>query len=205
MWEDYGIYNPGPIQPVVKFRENLGIWTQNGWEYYRAEYIEPMPRSAPLVADVVALAGATGLAANATIQKQVVVALQLNDKELLQLRWEPLDNVEGVLWEQSGSGRFISRSAQARVDRGTSKYDPYLATTTFFVLGRDRDMNLEARNPMGVATPTARFAFWGYRYVLSALKPLDSRYAAAVQQGDLSAVKNQIGPVTWIPAEGRAS
>jgi len=210
------IYCSGPIRPVVKIRENMSIWTGGAWEHYRAEFIEPMPRSTPLVVEMVTASGATLLAAGATIAKRVVAILQLNGLELLHLRWEPLDNVEGVLWEQSGTGRFQSRGAVARVDRNTVTRDPYLSTTTFFIIGRDRDMNLEVRNPMRYATPTARFQFWGYRYMLKAIVdeavanlpetgPLTkARARAALRAGDLDVVKRLIGATTWLPAEGRA-
>jgi len=204
MFESAGIYDPGPIKPVVQIKENLSVWTLGKWEHYRVDFIEPMPRSTPMQVEMVVASGATTLAANGTIAKRVVAALQLNGDEFFHLRWEPIDNVEGVLWEQAGTGRYQGRSAMARVDRSTKLYDPYLATTTFWILGRDRDMNLEVRNPMGYATPTARFAFWGYRYLLTELEIPQSE-KAAVNRGDLDAVRRAIGATTWLPAEGRAS
>lgn len=204
---DTGIYAPGPIKPAVKIKENLSLWTSGGWEYYRTDFIEPMPRSTPLVVEMVVASGATALVAGGTIAKRIVAILQLNELEFLHLRWEPLDNVEGVLWERAGQGRFMSRSATARVDRGTRTYDPYLATTTFFILGRDRDMNLEVRNPMSYATPVARFAFWGYRYILTPLLPegVSDADKAALRRGEVDVVKRIIGATTWVPAEGRAA
>lgn len=204
---DTGIYAPGPIKPAVKIKENLSLWTSGGWEYYRTDFIEPMPRSTPLVVEMVVASGATALAAGGTIAKRIVAILQLNELEFLHLRWEPLDNVEGVLWERAGQGRFMSRGATARVDRNTKTYDPYLATTTFFILGRDRDMNLEVRNPMSYATPVARFAFWGYRYILTLLLPegVSDADKAALRRGEVDVVKRIIGATTWVPAEGRAA
>ena len=207
MFDTDGIYAPGPIKPVAKIKENLAIWTSGVWKHYRIEHIEPMPRSAPLVAEMVTLSLATTLAAGGTIARRLLPILQLNLGEFLHLRWEPLDNVEGVLWEVSGQGRFISRGAQARVDRNTKTYDPYLATTTFWIIGGlERDMNLEVRNPMSYATPVARFAFWGYRYNLTDLtvgmSDVDKKALAA---GDLEGVKRLIGATTWLPAEGRVA
>lgn len=203
MFENSGIYDPGPIKPVVQIKENISVYTRSRWEHYRVDYIEPMPRSTPMVVEMVVASGATSLVANGTIAKRVVAILQLNTLEFLHLRWEPLDNVQGVLWETAGNARYNARSVQAFVDRNTAKYDPYLATTTFWIMGIDRDMNLEARNPMGYATPVARFAFWGYRYILSELV-VDQAYRAAVAQGDVDAVRKTIGATTWLPAEGRA-
>jgi len=204
VWNTDSIYSAGPIVPVVKIKENISVWTRSQWEHYRVEFIEPMPRSSPLMIEAVTLAGGTALAAGATINKRVVAALQLNEGEFLHLRWEPLDNVEGVLWEQSGQGRFNTRQIMARVDLTTRLYDPYLATSTFWILGKDRDINLEVRNPMtGYPTPTARFQFWGYRYILTQHMIPDTDKAAA-QRGDLDTVRRNVGATTWLPAEGRA-
>ncbi|MBA7607062.1 hypothetical protein ES703_14214 [subsurface metagenome] len=161
-----GIYDSDPISPIAKIKENLSIWTRSNWSHFKINYIEPIPRSNPTMVEMVAASGATAIAIYGTIAKRLVAILQLNALEFLQLRWEPLDDVEGVLWQLSSTGRFASRAIHARVSRFTAIRDPYLATTTFFILGRDRAMNLEVRNPNPVALPQARFVFFGYRYLL---------------------------------------
>lgn len=177
------IYDNGPISPIAKIKENLSIWTLGKWLHYQIENIEPLPRSTPMIVEMVLASGATTILANGIIAKQVVPILQLSDLEFTHLRWEPIDDVEGVLWEQAGTGRFVTRSVHARVTRFTGIRDPYLATTTFWILGRDRDMNLEVRNPNPVPLPQARFAFWGFRYMLKSLA-------------------GQPSQTTWVPAEG---
>ena len=178
------IYDNGPISPIARINENLSIWTTGKWEHYHINFIEPMPRSSPMIIEMVVASGAVVIAANGIVAKQVVALLQLADLELLHLRWEPIDDMEGVLWEQSSQGRFVARNVHARVDRLTGLRDPYLATTTFYVMGRERDMNLEVRNPAGIAMPLARFAFFGYRYLLNALDSVPDN-------------------TTYLPAEGR--
>ena len=187
-----GIYDSGPISPVAKFKENLSVFTLGQWSHYRVDFIEPMPWSSQMVVEMVVASGATTVAANGTIAQRLVAILQLTDNNLLQLRWQPLDDVEGVLWEQAGTGRFVTRGVHSRVDLFTVTRDPYLSTTTFFIIGKDRDMNLEVRNPRPVAQALARFVFFGFRYVLS---PLDSASVQAIEEGRK--------PTTWLPAEGR--
>lgn len=189
-----GIYDSEPIQPLAKIKENLSIWTVGQWEHYRIEYMEPIPRSSPLMVEMVTASGAAIIAANGTIGKQVIAFLQLADKELMHLRFEPIDDMEGILWEQSSQGRFVARSVHARVNLLTSTRDPYLATTTFFILGQNRDMNLEVRNPEPVARPLARFVFWGYRYILS---PLPEEAKRRIEASQLNS--------TWLPAEGKGA
>jgi len=189
-----GIYDGGVIAPIAKIKENLSIWTVGQWSHYRIEYIEGIPWSSPTTVEMVTASGAATIAANGTISKQVIAFLQLADLELMHLRWEPIDDMEGVLWEQSSQGRFIARALHARVDMLTSARDPYLATTTFFVLGRNRDMNLEVRNPAPVARALARFVFFGYRYVLS---ELTAEVKKGIEEGRVNS--------TWLPAEGRTA
>ncbi len=186
-----GIYDGGVIAPVAKIQENLSIFTVGHYVHYKIKYIEPMPWSSQMVVEAVVASGATTLAANGTIAQQLVNILLLNDNNLLQLRWQPLDDVEGILWEQGGTARYVTRGVHSRVDLATVTRDPYLATTTFFILGKDRDMNLEVRNPRAVAQAVARFVFFGYRYVL---KPLDDITARGIEEMRI--------PSTWLPAEG---
>lgn len=206
MAEVANLYDSGPISPICKPRENLSIWTLGRYAHYNVAFIEPIPRSSPTVVEMVTLSGATILPAAGIIAKQVVAILLLSELEFLHLRWFPLDDVEGVLWEQAGTARFSTRSVQARVSQFTPEFDPYLATTTFWILGRQRDMNLEVRNLSAIyPTPVARFAFFGFRYILTAL-PVFAPSADdknKLEQGDLETVKRLIGNTTWLPAEGR--
>lgn len=203
-----GIYDSAPIQPICKIGENLSIMSLRVYNHYRAKYIEPIPAGPASTIEMVANSGGTVLAANGTIQRSVITVLQLNDLEFLHLRWEPLENVEGVLWELSGTQKFGSRSIQARVDKLTKFRDPFLATTTFWILGQNHDMQLEVRNPMGVAIPAARFVFFGYRYVLeprdlSAVPPAEQvKLKNCSTDDELKSVAKWIGTTTFVPAEG---
>ena len=202
-----GIYDSAAIQPVARFKDNLSILSLGKWAHYRINYVEPIPPGPASTVEMVTATLNTAIAAGATIAKSIVAILQLNDMELAHLRWEPLDNVEGVLWELSGQARFNTRNIHARVDIQTKLRDPYLVTTTFFVMGLQRDMNLEVRNPMAYPTSVARFRFWGFRYLLSPLRfkgitPADEE---ALSNGDPDVVKRYLGATTWLPAEGKQS
>jgi hypothetical protein len=179
------IYDNGPISPVAKIKDNLSIFTEkNDWDHYLIDYIEPIPMSSPFQVEMITANGFTQMAANGSMQKAVVQILQMNSNELLHLRWYPIDDVHGLLWQLSGQARFSSRGAHAHVTQATSTFDPYLATTTFWVLGGEvsKDMNLEVRNPNPVVISQARFAFFGYRYVLRKLAsmPAHTTYLPAV-------------------------
>jgi len=218
MSEVANIYDNGPLSLVARIKDTISVYTAKKWAHYQIAYAEPWPRSSPLRVDLVALSGATAIAANGNITKRLVPILQVTDGEMLCVRFEPLDDVEGVVWEQSGTGRFNSRNNHARVDMATGLRDPYLASTTFFIMGYQRDMNLEAQNPNPIALPQARFQFWGYRYVVDEIspdltgivdqngRPDKNRQEDIIRQlaaGDKATVAQFIGPTTWLPAEGR--
>lgn len=212
------IYDNGSISLIARIKDNISVYTAKKWEHYQIAYAEPWPRSSPLRVDMVALAGATTIAANGRITKRLVAILQVTDGEMLHVRFEPLDDIEGVVWEQSGTGKFNSRNTHARVSMATCLRDPYLTTSTVFIMGHQRDMNLEAQNPNPVTLNQARFQFWGFRYVLDAIVPdLSSvrtpdgqpdqakrdEITRLLASGDKATVAQYIGPTTWLPAEGR--
>ena len=91
------------------------------------------------------------------------------------------------------------------MDSNTRQWDRHLSTTTFWVLGLNRDMNLEVRNRTAFAQPIARFIFMGYRMLLKAydLSALTTNEKRAMTRGDKEVVAKIIGPTTWVQAEGR--
>lgn len=192
-----GIYDSDYVQASCKVRENLSIWTSGKWKHYHVEMIEPFPAGPDNQVDMVALAGLTALPASGTIAKRVVAALQLNDTEMLHLRWCPIDFVAGRLWEQAGQTKFATARTHPRVDPFTVNFDPFFSSTTFWIVGSNRDMNLETLNPIAVAIPAARFQFWGLRYILT-------EYTKLAGVSDTKEVMAAIGPTTWLPGEYRA-
>ena len=99
------IYDNGPISPIAKIKENLSVWSRGAWHHYNIDYIEPIPRSSPTVVNMIT-APATTIGIYGTISKRLVAFLQVADLELLHMRWEPLDDVEGVLWELPTTARL---------------------------------------------------------------------------------------------------
>lgn len=208
-----GIYDSEFIQPIAKIKENLAIWTVGKWLYYTIQYLEPLPPGPASTVDTVALqlaaGGAAAIAANGTINKLATTVLQMQSGDFLHCRWEPLDNVEGLLWEQAGQQRFMTKNIHARTDRRVRLWDYNLVTTTFGIIGTNRDISLETRNPTAYALPSARFVFFGYRYVIEEIAaakcPSNPTQQRALDVGDAKTVRDVIGAVTYFPAEGRQS
>jgi len=205
MSEISGIYDSSVISPVAKVKQNLAIMTHTRYEYYQIDYLEPIPPGPANIVDAVTASGNTSIAAGGTIQKQIVTILQVNHLELLHLRFKVLDaGIEAVIWELSGQQKFKSKNLHCRIDQDADRCDPTFSGTTFFVLGIDRDMNLEVRNSMGYAAPMARVMFWGFRYMLRPIVSEQHSDYNNLSQGDPEAIRRaNIGPVTFLPAEGR--
>jgi len=193
-----GIYDAAPIQQICKIMENISVWTVSKWYHFKVEMIEPFPPGQSNLVDMVAVTGGVSIAANGTLNKTVVTALQLNDFELLHLRFCPIDFVEGRLWEQAGQGKFMTSRTHARIDPFTHNFDPYFSTTTFWIVGSNRDMALEVFNPLAVAQPAARFQFWGLKYIIV-------EHTSLRGVSDPKVIQAAIGQTTWLPAEARIS
>jgi len=218
MSEVANIYDNGPLSLIARIKDTISVWTAKKWSHYRIEYAEPWPRSEQTRVDLVALNNVTAIAANGTLAKLLVPLLQVTDNEMLCIRFEPLDDVQFAVWEQPGTGRFVSRNTQSRIEMATKLQDPYMASSTFCIMGFQREMNLEVFNPNPIPLVQARAQLWGYRYILEEIMPdlsnitqqggqpdkvRQNRITKALADGDKAAVQEFIGPTTWVPAEGR--
>jgi len=174
------------MAPVCQIKEHLAIWSDKEWLGFQVDFIEPVPRSSAYVVDLIAIAAAAPLAPGAAIAGQLLPILQVGSNELVHNRWYVIDDIEGQLWQLSRMARFNPRGGQAGVTLLTPVYDPWLATTTFWVLGGlgDRDAMVGCTNISGAIIPQARLGFFGYRYILKAevrVHP-NARYLPAMGQ-----------------------
>ena len=193
MPETSGIYDSGPIVPVCKIMENLAVLSGGDYHFFQVLFVEPLPRSSPMIADMVQIvqgAAGPGIAAGGILNQTLIPYLRINKgvtiSELLHLRFEPIDDVECLLWETASVGRFATNFVRARVSRFTAARDPFLSSSTIFIMGQDNDINIGVANPNAVLVPQARVAFWGYRYHLGEelkAKPANVTYVVAEGKG----------------------
>lgn len=164
------LYDNGPISPICQIKEHLAIWSEQHWMGFEAEYIEPIPRSSAYIVDLLQVPGVPvlTLAVGGTILGQLITVLQVSANELVHNRWFAIDDIEGQLWQLANMARFGPRGGQAGVNLFTPIYDPWLATTTFWVLGGlgDKDARIGCTNLSGAVLPMARLGFFGFRYIL---------------------------------------
>ena len=163
------LYSSGPMAPMCQIREHLAIWSEQKWMGFQVEYIEPVPRSSVFIIDLVQESGSGPLAPNQQVAGQLLDAIRVNANELSHNRWFVIDDIEGQLWQLSNMARFAPRGGQAGVTRFSPFYDPYLASTTFWVLGGlgDKDARIGCTNISGATIPQARIGFFGFKYILT--------------------------------------
>ena len=153
-------FKPGPIEPVVYAGENVLLLDREAYNLYQVAYIEPIPASHPLVANIGAiLAGATA----APFNTQNILDMQYG--QFGQYRVRLLDDVHAVLSQPQSVARFSTKNVNARISVWSHLYDPDDHQTEFFIYEDDR-IFLTATNPTGYNLAQARAAFYGYRYVL---------------------------------------
>jgi len=157
--KDSHTYRSGPIEQVVLPGENVGIWVNKVFEFYKVDYIEPITRSDPVTFDLGALAAG---AVSAVTQ---ITLLQMPSTEFAQLRMEVLDDVNVILYQGRADQRHKLQNVVSTVNRFSAMYDPCGHQTEFYEF-EDNYIFLQATNQTSYALTQARVVFWGYRYVL---------------------------------------
>lgn len=152
-------YKSGPIEPVILPGETVGIWTKGTTEFHTVLWYEGIPRSDPLVVDLLALAAA----AQSTLTQ--LLALEMPNNEFGQFRAIAIDDARFSMWQGRSDGRARLNTRVGAIDRFTNLFDPCGHQTEFYVF-ENNYMYSQALNTTGYALATSRIAFYGFRYVL---------------------------------------
>lgn len=186
--------------PAMQENDVLVVWVQSAYVPMRVTFVEGLPPSTPLRQNLGAIN--TG----ATIQATLITGVQIDDNQLLQLRFRPLDDVNLLLWHQRGQANFWVRNAAAQVSLHTGLYDPTWRSSTFWVYGKDKDPYIEARNTTDYNLGQCRVQMWGWRAITERL-PWSINLVQRTIVGDgnqpLLASPFNGNPIRWIAAEGR--
>lgn len=151
----------GPIEHIAEVGENVLLVEHGLYSLFQIAYIEPVPRSHPLVANVGAIvAGATVPAFNTQ------PILDMNYGQLGQFRSHVLDDVHVTVLQAQALARFALMNVSATVNPFIHLEDPYDILTEF-AIWEQRRVFLRVVNPTGYNLVQARVAFYGHKYVLS--------------------------------------
>lgn len=195
------IDSPSVFPKHCGWKQNLAVWSMGRWHYYNVDYTEPMPLSTQSIVDF----GAQTAGARDALTELTV--FDVDEHQLLQLRFFPLDDVEARLWLTRSQGKFTARGLHAEVSLMTRGVDPYFETTEFNILGRDRNAFFEVRNVGDYTLAQGRLQFWGHKYILRPLQNIVEKLDATgvirpyVQEGQ------SLVPLhtSYTSAEGRQS
>ncbi|RJO60330.1 MAG: hypothetical protein C4542_09570 [Dehalococcoidia bacterium] len=154
-------YRAGPIEPVVEVGHNVLLIFQMKFYLYQVAFIEPVPPSHPLIANIGAInAGIT----SAIFNTQNV--LDMPDGSFGQFRARVLDDIVVTYLQPQASTRNSTRNNNARLTAFNRLYDPNDALSEFYVF-EDERMFLQAVNPTDYNLAQARVVFYGFKYILS--------------------------------------
>jgi len=151
----------GPIEHVAEVGENVLLVEHGQYHLYQIAYIEPIPTSHPLVANVGAIAAGGIVAAFNT-----TALLDLNYGQLGQFRAHVLDDIHVVVRQAQALDRFALMNVTATINAFTRLEDEYDILTEF-AIWEQRRVFLRVTNPTGYPLVQARVAFYGNKYVLS--------------------------------------
>jgi hypothetical protein len=154
-------YNSVNFPTSLKQEQNLALWLRGGYKYFVVNFIEGIPEDQRTMQDLGAIA------ANGQTNLTQITVANMNDNEIGEFRFRPLDDVALEAYLPNAQGRFVINAALSRVSLFTGVSDRDWAITTVVVYGNDRSLSLVAYNPTDYAIPKARVQFWGYRYILS--------------------------------------
>lgn len=185
---DWYSSKPGPITPVALPGHNVAIWTGVVWVAYKVVFMEPFPRSNPLVFD----SGAVGAGLTANALQLILLEMSDSPSEMAQLRFFPLDDIRVRLTRGQSGTRFKSQSITTLVDKFTKMDDPCGHTTEFVVLTTDEPF-IQVANPTGYALAISRVAFFGFRFIMDDLK---------VKHERADQIEARVSPITFVAAGG---
>ena len=194
----YDLYYPGPIAPVAKVGQNMGVWTNNTYRFFRILFIEGLPGSPQLVQDI----GAVN--ANSVSTETRITVVDAPEGSIVHCRCAPLDDIEFEVSEIKASKRFVANSQIARVSLFNAAFDPYWALTTMFVLGNMQSIYVTAYNNTDYNEAKSRLKFWGLRYTIDRLDPqTELMFQKALISGNSGELDSRGLRATIVPAMGR--
>lgn len=155
-------YKAGTIEPIVLPGETVGIWVTKQYEFYEVDYIEGIPRSDPVEFDFGAIP-----AVGTTAITQLTF-LEMPTEEFGQYRAAVIDDISVILYQGRADQRHKLQNRVATYTKFTELFDPDGHAGEFYVFEHNWAFG-QATNQTDYAVITARMAFWGFRYVVTAL------------------------------------
>jgi len=177
----------GPIDPIALVTEKVAIWIKSNWHLYEVKWLEPLPRSTPMVFDMGAVVA--GAPTGDTILRNLDQTQ--TPPAMAQLRFYPVEDLQVTLKIGQAEARFTSLRFTATADRFTRIIDPCLHSTEFIVLMGNTPY-VDVTNPTDYDLTVSRVAFFGYRYTLD-----DLHVAVPTREDVIRAAKRN---VAFIPS-----
>lgn len=201
------LYKEGPIEPIVEPGQNVLLQTQQSYDMYEVQFVEPIPESAPVTVNLIS--GATLAVGATTAAISVQNQVDMSDGELGQFRFRVLDYAAISLFQGQALGRNITRNAKGLFIPQMQIRDPHVRMTEHFIYEQNRSYLTGTNN--GPATlAQLRVAIFGFRYVLAGIDGVMSptsgtiitaiKRFATIKDAVASGLKFKVVPVNgWGP------
>ena len=161
----------GPIQPLAKPGENVGVWLAAAWHWYEVIRLEPWQPSNAGIQNFGAIV------AGANVNATLATTLEFDTNRVAQLRCMVLDDIRVRVFQPGAAGKFVNVDAHSEIGLLSAQIDPDAALTEFYVF-EDKQPLFRIENPTGYNLAQSRVMFWGIQYLL---KPLAAEPARATK------------------------
>lgn len=153
------------FDPIALIGENIALYYDNSWHYFRVNYLRPLYRSHKIVHDF----GSISASSQISEFVQPSDELELKQTEIGQLRLMPLDDIEIDIRTGATDPVSATDGKVTRISRHQGLVDPTWAASEHFYKA-DRLYYFGVYNPYATSTGQSRVAFWGWKFDVTELE-----------------------------------
>lgn len=150
------------MEPIVDPGQQLLVVDREGYNLYRAAFIEPIGFSRALTTDLITGTVAAGAAG---AQVSMATLLDMADNQVGQFRMKVLDDIDVLVSQPASVLRFGTKGVNATISLFSKLDDPCGHMTETYILAQDHTF-LTPTNNGGRSITLGRVAFKGFKYVL---------------------------------------
>jgi hypothetical protein len=184
------------MRPIARPGDYLILQKTTGLDLYEVQFVDSLPRSAPLCVNLAASGLAAGVSTGAT-------PIALNNQEyqnngwLAQFRFHVMDPVSVQLYQGQAIAKNTVQLTQAVFTPRQRFVDPHDTMSEHFVYEQN-PAYMVATNYLGITVNLARVGLYGYTFVLAGGGPRAGTRGGGVNQSPLMNFKSVDDAETYL-------
>ena len=155
------------FEPVARIGENLLVLPKEKYGYYKVTAIEPIP---------IIIKDFGAINAESESKDTAITEVELNEDEIGQFRFIPLDDIEVEIKQPLANARGFTKTVVTRVSKLSAQLDPTLKHTEVFTI-EDEKLYFKIKNPSKSNISRSRVAIFGWKFKVKELKAKPQKYA----------------------------